>query len=44
MSPGRIFDVVAVICFAVSASPWPQPVVNMTALGLVFLTLGHVFT
>jgi len=43
MSPGRIFDVVAIVCFAISASPWPTPPVNLTALGLVFFTLGHLF-
>jgi len=43
MSPGRIFDIVAVICFAISCVPWPQPPVNLTGLGLVFFTLGHLF-
>jgi len=43
MSPGRIFDVVAIVCFAIAAAPWPQPPVNLTPLGLVFLTLGHLF-
>ena len=40
MSPERVFDVVAIVCFAVSASPYPTPV-NLTALGLVFFTLAH---
>lgn len=43
MSPGRVFDVVAIICFAVSAVPFPTPPINLTALGLVFFTLGHLF-
>jgi len=43
MSPGRVFDVVAIVCFAIAASPWPPPPVNLTALGLVFFTLGHLF-
>jgi len=43
VSPGRIFDLVALVCFALSASPWPTPAVNLTALGLVFFTLGHLF-
>lgn len=42
MSPERVFDVVAIVCFAISASPWPVPVVNLTALGLVFFTLAHL--
>ena len=42
MSPGRIFDVVAIVCFAIAAVPIAQPV-NLTALGLVFFTLGHLF-
>lgn len=41
MSPERVFDVVAIVCFAVSASPYPTPPVNLTALGLVFFTLAH---
>jgi len=44
MTPGRIFDVVALVCFAISTVPWPpQPPVNLTGLGLVFFTLGHLF-
>jgi hypothetical protein len=43
MSPGRVFDVVAIVCFAVSATPWPQPPLNLTAVGLLFFTLGHLF-
>jgi len=44
MGPGHIFDVVALVCFGLSAIPWPpQPPVNLTALGLVFFTLGHMF-
>jgi len=44
MSPGRIFDIVAIICFAISAVPWPPvPPVNLMGLGLVFFTLGHLF-
>ena len=43
MSPGRIFDIVAIVCFAISAVPQLTPPVNMTVLGLVFFTLGHVF-
>ena len=42
MSTGKIFDVVAIVCFAVAAIPMAQPA-NMTALGLVFFTLGHLF-
>jgi hypothetical protein len=41
-NPGFVFDVVAVVCFAVAAIPWPAPV-NLVALGLVFFTLGHMF-
>jgi len=44
MSPAHIFDIVALVCFAISAVPWPpQPPVNLTGLGLVFFTLGHLF-
>lgn len=43
MSPGKIFDIVAIVCFAVSAGPWPVPGVNLLGLGLVFFTLGHMF-
>lgn len=43
MSPGRVFDIVAVICFAIAALPYPTAPVNITALGLVFFTLGHIF-
>jgi len=42
MSPGRIFHVVAIVCFAIAAMPF-QPPVNLVALGLVFFTLGHMF-
>lgn len=42
MSPGRVFYVVAAICFGIAAVPIAQPV-NLTALGLVFFTLGHMF-
>ena len=42
MNPGRVFHIVALVCFAVAAIPISQPV-NMTALGLVFFTLGHMF-
>jgi hypothetical protein len=42
MSTGKIFDVVAIVCFAISAIPITQPV-NLVALGLVFFTLGHMF-
>src|SRR5215831_13136370 len=43
MSPGRIFDIVAIACFAVAAIPWaPQPPV-WVPLGLIFFTLGHLF-
>lgn len=43
MSPGRLFDVVAIFCFAGAAIPiTPQPM-NLTALGLIFFTLGHIF-
>jgi len=43
MSPGHIFDVVAIVCFAISTIPQFTPPVNLTALGLVFFTLGHLF-
>jgi hypothetical protein len=43
MSPGRVFDVVAIICFALAAIPIPAQPVNLTALGLVFFTLGHLW-
>jgi len=42
MSPGRVFHTVALVCFAIAAIPWTPPV-NLTALGLVFFTLGHMF-
>lgn len=42
MSPGRIFDFIAVVCFGLAAIPVTAPI-NTTALGLVFLTLGHMF-
>jgi hypothetical protein len=41
-SPGHVFDIVAIVCFAVAAIPWGSPV-NLVALGLVFFTLGHLF-
>ncbi len=41
-SPHVVFNVVAVVCFAVAAIPWPAPV-NLVALGLVFFTLAHMF-
>jgi hypothetical protein len=43
MTPGRIFDIVALICFGLAAVPIPAQPVNLTALGLVFFTLGHLF-
>jgi hypothetical protein len=43
MSPGHIFDVVAIVCFALAAIPIPSNPVNLTALGLVFFVLGHLF-
>ncbi len=43
MTPGRIFDIVAIVCFAVSTAPITTAPVNLTALGLVFFTLGHIF-
>ena len=43
MSPGHIFDVVAIVCFGVATIPQLSPPLNLTALGLVFLTLGHLF-
>ena len=44
MSPGHIFDVVAIVAFGLAAVPWPpSPPVNLTALGLVFFTLSHLF-
>jgi len=43
MSPGHIFDVVAIVCFAIAAMPLVSPPVNLTALGLVFFVLGHLF-
>ena len=43
MSPGHIFDIVAIVCFALGAVPWaPQPPVWLP-LGLVFFALGHIF-
>lgn len=42
MTPGKIFDVVAVVCFAIASYPMSPPV-NMIGLGLVFFTLGHIF-
>jgi len=42
MSPGRVFDFVAVVCFGIEAMPFTKPV-NLIALGLVFFTLGHLF-
>lgn len=41
MSPGHVFDLVAIACFAVAAIPWGIPV-NLVALGLVFFTLAHL--
>jgi len=48
MSPARVFDIVAVVCFAVAAIPWPPApsppyAFNLMSLGLVFFTLGHMF-
>lgn len=44
MSPGRVFNIVAAICFGIAALPFPAPGnVNLVALGLVFFTLGHMF-
>jgi len=44
MSPGRIFDIVAIACFGIASVPWPpQPPVNLMGLGLLFFTLGHLF-
>jgi len=43
MSPGRIFDIVAIVCFGIASVPQFTPPVNLTALGLVFFTLGHMF-
>jgi hypothetical protein len=42
MSPGRIFDIVAIICFSISTIPQLTPPVNLTALGLAFFALGHL--
>jgi len=43
MNPGRVFDIVAIVCFGIAAIPQIAPPVNLTALGLVFFTLGHLF-
>jgi len=41
MSPGRIFDVVAIVCFGCSAIPGAPG--GLLQIGLVFFTLGHMF-
>jgi hypothetical protein len=41
MSPGRVFDIVAIVCFAVSAIPGAPG--GLLQIGLVFFVLGHVF-
>ena len=43
MSPGRVFHWVALGCFAAAALPIGLPV-SLLALGLVFFTLGHLFS
>jgi len=43
MNPGRVFDIVAIVCFGIASIPQLTPPVNMTALGLVFFALGHIF-
>ena len=43
MKPGMVFDIVAIVCFFTASIPQLTPPVNMTALGLVFFTLGHLF-
>lgn len=45
MNPTLVFDIVAVVCFGVSAVPWPQPNPYwqyLVSLGLVFFTLAHM--
>ena len=46
MNPERVFDIVAVISFGLSAAPWPtapNPYWQyLVSLGLVFLTLAHM--
>jgi hypothetical protein len=41
MSPGRIFSIVAIACFAVSAVPGTPG--GLLQIGLVFFVLAHMF-
>lgn len=46
MDPARVFDIVAIAAFAISATPWPQAPnpywQYLISLGLVFFTLAHL--
>jgi hypothetical protein len=46
-SPGHIFDIVALVCFGISAVPMQAPPYPywqpLLSLGLAFFTLGHLF-